>query len=170
MAITTAELQIRFSGGASNSDPNASIGGTKSSNSMTDNTLNNLFDDVSGGESLTGDTEYRHVYIHNSNGSLTLQNVRIYISSDTTGTGDEIDIALGNAANNATETAIANESTAPSPTLTFTHPTTYAGGLAPANLVNGQHMSLWIRRTVNVGGAAKTNNTAIWNADGDTPE
>jgi hypothetical protein len=170
MPITTAELEIRFSGGAGNSDPNASLGGVKSSVVMTDNTLNNLFDDVSGGESLSGDTEYRHVYIHNADPSLTAQNVRIYISSDTTGTGDEINIALGNAANGAQETAVANESTAPSPVLTFTHPTTYAGGLAPSNLANASHVSLWIQRVVNVAGAAKTNNTAIWNVDADTAE
>lgn len=168
--ITTAELEIRFSGGAANSNPNASLGGTKSSVSMTDATLNNLFDDVSGGESSAGDIEYRHVYIHNADPSLTAQNVRIYISQDSSGTGDEIDIALGNAANGAEETAVADESTAPSPALTFTHPTTYAGGLAPSNVANGSHCSLWVRRTVNVGGAAKTNNTAIWNVDCDTAE
>lgn len=170
MPITTAELEIRLSGGAGNSDPNASLGGVKSSTVLVDATLNNLFDDVSGSESNAGDIEYRHVYIHNADAALTAQNVRIYISQDSTGTGDEIDIALGNAANGANETAIANESTAPSPTLTFTHPTSYGSGLAPSNVANGSHCSLWIRRTVSAAGAAKDNNTAIFNVDADTAE
>lgn len=170
MPITTAELEIRLSGGAGNSDPNASLGGAKSSTILTDATLNNLFDDVSGSESNAGDIEYRHVYIHNADPSLAGQNPRIYISQDSSGTGDEIDIALGNAANGAQETAVANESTAPNPALTFTHPTTYGSGLAPSNVSASSHISLWIKRIVSAGGAAKNNNTAIFNVDVDTAE
>lgn len=170
MPITLAEVEIHLSGGSGNSDPNASLAGIISTTILVDATINNLFDDVSGSESNAGDIEYRHVYIQNADPSIPLTDPRVYISQDSTGTGDEIDIALGNAANGATETAIANESTAPSPGLTFTHPTTYGSGLAPSNVTAGSYFSLWIRRTVNAGGAAKNNNTAIWNVDGDTAE
>jgi hypothetical protein len=170
MPITTAEVEIRLSGGAGNSDPNASLAGVKSSTVLVDATVNNLFDDVSGSESNAGDIEYRHVYIHNADGSLVGQTPRIYISQDSTGTGDEIDIALGAAANGATETAIGNESTAPGGGVTFSHPTTYGSGLAPSNVNAGSHISLFIRRTVSAGGAAKNNNTAIFNVDLDTAE
>jgi hypothetical protein len=170
MPITTTELEVHLSGGGGNSDPNASLAGIISTTILVDATLNNLFDDVSGSESNAGDVEYRHVYVKNADPSLTAQTPRVYISQDSTGTGDEIDIALGNAANGATETAIANESTAPSPTLTFTHPTTYGSGLAPSNVTFGSYFSLWVKRTVQAAGAAKNNNTAIFNVDVDTAE
>lgn len=170
MPITTTELEIRLSGGAANSDPNASIGGAKSSTVLTDATLNNLFDDVSGAESAAGDVEYRMVYIHNADPSLTATALKIFISQDTTGTGDEIDIGLMAAANGATETAVANESTAPGGGVTFTHPTTDSGGLVEENIANGSHGGFWIKRTVNVGGAAKTTNTGIITINADTAE
>ena len=70
MPIVASDIKVRLIGGSSNSDPNASLGGVKSSTEVTDNTLNNLYDQVSGSESASGDTEYRCVYIHNSHASL----------------------------------------------------------------------------------------------------
>lgn len=46
MAIIDSEIQYRLSGGASNSDPNASLGGVKSSTAW----VNNMFDDVSAAQ------------------------------------------------------------------------------------------------------------------------
>lgn len=169
MPIGTADIDLRHSGGAGNSDPNASLGGAKSTTEVTDNVLNNLFDDLTGQESNDGDTEYRCLYIHNSHGSLTMQNVRIYISSNTTSTTEEVDIGIGSAAINGTEQTIANESTAPT-SVTFTHPTTYATGLASADIPAGQHRSLWYRRLANAGTAAQNNNTFVLKVDCDTAE
>ena len=57
MSILASDLKFFFSGGGANDNPNASLGGAKSSVAITDNTLNNLFDDVSGTEHEAGDIE-----------------------------------------------------------------------------------------------------------------
>jgi len=167
MAIVAGDLKIYLSGGAGNSDPNASLGGIISSTEVTDNTTHNLFDQVSGTESLAGDTEYRGVYLKNTHGSLTLQNTKIYISSNTGSADTTIDIALDGGATNATMETLSDESTAPSGE-TFTAPTTYAGGLSIGSLAAGEKKGLFIRRTVNASAAAVNDDAVTIKYDGDT--
>lgn len=167
MPIVTTDIQIRLSGGAANSSVNASLGGAKSSTQVTDNTLNNLFDDVSGAESLAGDTEYRCVYIHNAHASLTMQNVKVYIQSNTSSVDDTWEIGLGSAALNSTEQTIVDEQTAPT-SVTFSAPTTYAAGLAPPDIPFGQHKAIWYKRIVSPAAAANNNDTITINIDCDT--
>jgi hypothetical protein len=167
MAITSSDLKIYLSGGAANSDPNASLGGAISSTEVVDNTTHNLFDQVSGTESLAGDTEYRGVYLKNTHGTLTLQNTKIYISSNTGSADTTIDIALDGGATNATMETLSDESTAPSGE-TFTAPTTYAGGLSIGNLAAGEKKGLFIRRTVNASAAAVNDDAVTIKYDGDT--
>ena len=50
MAIAAGDINTYLSGGASNSDPDASLGGAKSSTEWTGGTLHDLFDAVSGDE------------------------------------------------------------------------------------------------------------------------
>jgi len=167
MAIINTDIKIRLSGGAANSNVNLSLGGARSSTEVTDNTLNNLFDSVSGSESLAGDTEYRCVYVYNNHGSLTMQNVRIYISSNTTSADDTWTIGLGTSAINGTEQTVADESTAPTG-VTFSAPTDYAGGLASADIPAGQHRSVWYKRIVNAAAAAIDSNSISLKVDCDT--
>jgi len=167
MAIVASDIKIRLSGGAANADVNASLGGAKSSVEVTDNALNNLFDDVDGTESNAGDTEYRCVYIHNAHATLTMQNVRVYISSNTSSADDTWEISLGTAAINATEQTVGTENTAPSGT-SFSAPTTYAGGLASADIPAGQHRSVWYKRIVTAGAAADNNDAITLKVDCDT--
>ncbi|MGV8823046.1 hypothetical protein [Methylibium petroleiphilum] len=160
MAIASSDIKQRLSGGAANSNANASIGGAKSSNDAP----SNLFDDVDSSETAAGDTEYRCVYIHNNHGSLTLQNAVLWISSNTS--GNRIAVALGAAALNATETAVANESTAPSGP-TFSQPTTKGGGISLGSIPAGQHRAIWIRRTVAAAAAAAADAYTL-RVEGDT--
>jgi len=167
MPIVASDLKIRLSGGAAQSDPNASLGGAKSSVEVVDNTLHNIFDIVTGSESLAGDIEYRGVYLHNGHGTLTAQNVRVYISSPTTSTADEWDIALAGEGLNGTMEVIANENTAPVGE-SFSRPSSYATGLNMGNIPAGQHYGLWLRRTVNAAAPAIDNNSITINYDCDT--
>ena len=167
MAIVASDIKIRLSGGAAQSDPNLALGGAKSSVEVVDNTLHNLFDIVSGTESLAGDTEYRCVYVHNGHGSLTAQNTHVYFSSPTTSTDDEWDMALAGEGLNATAETVANENTAPAGE-TFTRPTTYAAGLDMGNIPFGQHYGLWLRRVVGASAAAIDNNSLTMKVDCDT--
>jgi hypothetical protein len=169
MPIALIDVDIRLSGGAANSNVNASIGGIMSSVLLVNDVLNNLFEDVPGSESLPGEEKYRLVYIQNDHGSLTMKNVRVYVQSDSTAPTEEMDIGLAAAGLNATETAIADQFTAPAG-VSFTHPTTNAAGLAPANIPSGQKYGVWIRETINPASTAKDNSTTIIVVDYDTNE
>lgn len=170
MSIVAADIQFQLSGGGSNTDPNAAIGGAISSTGITDNVSNNLFDNVSSAEAATGDTEYRCWYSKNNHGTLTLGDARAYISQATTSADDEIDIGIAAAAVSATETAVANENTAPA-SVTFSRPTTYAGGLAintTTGLAPAAYRGIWVRRTVNASAAAVTGDNCIVKVEGTT--
>ena len=168
MPIATTDLLIRLAGGSSNTDPNASLGGVMStSTTVVDNTTHNLFDQVDGTESNAGDTEYRSVYLLNNHGSLTAQNTKVYISSNTPSADTDISIGLAAEGANATMATIANENTAPA-TVTFSQPTTYAGGLSMGNLTAGQRYGLWIKRVVNAGAAAVNDDAVTIKYDCDT--
>lgn len=152
MPIADTDLLIKWTGGASNSDPNASLGGTVSSNGPTSNSLHNLFDEVSGSESLPGDIEYRAVALRNNHGSLTAKSTKIYITVDAS---SYYDLALAGEGLNTNPESIANESTAPAGE-SFSHPTNYAGGLSMGNIPNGQFYAYWVRRTIPAAAPAAT--------------
>lgn len=157
---------MRLSGGSGNTDPNASLGGAISSTAVTDNSANNVWDDVSGSETSAGDIEYRCVYIRNSHATLTAFSTKIWIDTNTTSSSTTVDIGLGSSAVNGTEQTVANESTAPS-SVTFSAPgvgTELSIGSIPA----GQHKAVWIRRTVTAGGSATDDDTYILKVSCDT--
>lgn len=153
MPIVSTDIELRYSGGTGNTSPGAALGGAMSTaggGTVDTAVKNDLFDDVSSAEAAAGDTEYRGVYVKNNHGSLTLQDARVYHSADSANASDVLDIALADEAVNATIETIANESTAPvGPS--FTHPTTYAGGLAlnsTTGLATQENKGVWARRTI----------------------
>jgi hypothetical protein len=169
LPIVTGDIQWRLSGGAGNADPNASLGGIMSATAIVDATNDNLFDDVSGAESSAGDIEYRGFYVRNNHGSLTLQGSVIYISSLTSSADTEFDLAVAAEAMNVDMATIANESTAPA-TVSFTRPTTFAGGLqlnGATGLTSGSRRGCWIRRTINAAAAAAADAGTL-KVEGDT--
>ena len=159
MPIISTDIVYRLSGGASNTDVNASLGGAKSSTNVGTG-LHNLFDVVGSAEAATGDTEYRCVYVHNNHGTLTMQSAKIWISSNTPSTDTSVEIALGSSAVNGTETSVANENTAPSGP-TFSAPASEGAALSIGDIPAGEHKAVWIKRIVNTGAAA-------YNSDGAT--
>lgn len=81
MTTTANDISIWLSGGASNINPNQSLGGDPSIFPITSNVLNNLFDDVTADEAADGLEDYRCVYIFND-GDTSVWNVKIFIYSD----------------------------------------------------------------------------------------
>lgn len=160
MPIVSTDIQYRLSGGAANASALASIGGAKSSNSSP----SGLFDDVDSTESGAGDTEYRCVYVHNNHGSLSLQNAVLWISANTT--GSRIAVGAGAAAINATETAVANENTAPAG-VTFSQPASKGAGISLGTIPAGQHKAIWLRRIISAATGA-ANDTYTLRVEGDT--
>jgi len=167
MAIVAGDIEYRLSGGASESDPNLSLGGVVSSVEVVDASDNNLFADVSGDDASSGVTHYRLIYVYNNHGSLTLQGAKVWISTDTTSSDDEIDIALAGEGLNVNAETIADEDTAPVGE-SFTHPTTKAGGLTLGDIPAGQYFGVWIRRVVGSSASAIAANSGIISVEGDT--
>lgn len=162
MPIVSTDIKYRLSGGASNTDPAAALGGAKSSTDAA----STIFDDVSSAEATAGDIEYRCVYVHNNHGSLTLQGAKIWIQTQTPSADTDVAIGLGSSAVNGTEQTVANEGTAPT-SVTFSAPSSFAGGLTIGDIPAGQHKAVWVRRTVNAGAAAASDSFAL-RVQGDT--
>ncbi len=167
-AIITAELKWQLTGGAANADPDLSIGGAQSSVEITDASDNNLFDDVSGDEASSGDTEYRCFTLKNTNASITLQNSKLWFTANTTSADDTLDMALSGLGLNTEPETLANESTAPSNGETFSAPASKAAGLAVGNIPNGQYYPIFLRRTVDAAASAVDANSATMKWEGDT--
>ena len=66
MPIASSDMLFCLAGGAGNSTPSLSLGGSKSNTTITDGTMNNLWDDVSAAEASAGDTEYRAFFVMNT--------------------------------------------------------------------------------------------------------
>ena len=162
MPIISTDIKYRLSGGASNTDPAASLGGAKSSTDAA----STIFDDVSSAEATAGDIEYRCVYVHNNHGSLTLQGAKVWIQTQTPSADTDVAIGLGSSAVNGTEQTVANEGTAPTG-VTFSAPSSFAGGLTIGDIPAGEHKAVWVRRTVNAGAAAASDSFTL-RVQGDT--
>ena len=171
MPIVTAELLWKYSVNTGPGDstaqpnPNDSIGGFMSSTQWTGGTLHDLFDVITGDENAASESEYRCVFVHNTNASLALTNAKVWLAAETAG-GADIALALdGTGPVSATSASaqaerVANENTAPAGE-TFTSPTTKAAStLSIASLGAGQCVGVWIRRTAT--------NSAAMNEDGFT--
>jgi hypothetical protein len=157
MSIITGDFTFRLSGGAGNSNANASLGGAKSSTAVS-SAVDALFDAAAAAEAAAGDVEYRAIYLHNANGADQMTAARVWVNANTPLAGTTLDIGVGTAAVNGTEQTVADESTAPSG-VSFSAPSTAGTGLALGNIPAGQHKAIWLRRTVTAGSGASANDT-----------
>ena len=171
MAITSSNIKFYLSGGGSNSNVNASIGGAISSVEVTDNSLHNLFDKTLGTESTAGDIEYRCIYVKNTHASLELELAKIWISTNTSSPANVIAIALDGAGKGGTAETETDENVAPTGE---TNPTAYSGGLSldgggsGTGLGYGVAYPIWIKRTIAAGATAVDNVTFVLSVQGDT--
>ncbi len=165
MPIVAGDIDFFLSGGAGNSDVDASLGGVISATEIVDNTLHNLFDKVTGDESLAGATNYRGIYIVNSHGSLTLESAVVWIDLNTTNT--EIAIALAGEGVDATMETISDEDTAPVGEV-FTQPANKAAGIAIGDMAFGEKYGLWLRRVIAAATSAENAATFHIKVEGDT--
>ena len=128
---------------------------------LTDDVVNNIWDDVSAGDASAGDTEYRCAYVQNTHDSISVANVAVEIGTDPAESNWEL--ALGAAGKNGTETEVANEDTAPAT------PTFGTGSIAIGALDAGDNFPFWIKRIVSAGAGAATPDSGVLNVCGDDP-
>lgn len=167
MPIVAADFEFRLSGGAANSDPNASLGGAKSTTQIVDATVQNLFANVSGAEAAAGSTKYRGLYFHNGHATLALQNAVLWIQQETPSADTLVNLALAGEGLNGTMETVADEDTAPVGEV-FTHPTTKGAGLSLGNVPAGQHYGIWVQRIVSAAAAAANADNAVLRVEGET--
>lgn len=167
MAIVAGDIDFLLSGGGSNADPDASLGGAISSTEITDASLHNLFDVVGSAEASAGDVEYRCMYVKNSHATLTLSNAVVWIQTQTPSDDTAIAIALAGEGVNGTAETIADESTAPAGE-SFTAPANEGAALAIGDIPPGEHQAIWVRRTVSAAASAYTGDSVVLRVKGDT--
>jgi len=180
VAIAQGDLLYKYTGASSHdaaqTDPDASLGNYRASSNITSGSDNNLFDDVSGDEASSGDTEYRAVGFLNNHGSLTLSNIKVWISADT-GNGED-DISFDVEVPSVSETTgaiqtIADESTAPTGLGGWSDATSKATGKAApgsgGDLAAGDWFGIWWRRVISASASAATAESCTVRVEGDTP-
>ena len=169
MAITDTNLKWYYSGGASNSDPDASLGGVISSVEVS-TSIHGLFDRVTGPEATDGTIEYRCVFFKNTDSDANgLVDPAVFIQSNSSSTDTTLAIGLDPAGKSASATTIGSEASAPAG-VSFSAPTDYAGGLAlPSDpYAQDAYIGIWVRRTVDTGSAADSSDAATLRVQGDT--
>ncbi len=178
MAIVAGDILYKLSvvagaGNTTGGTPATSLGDQISTTQITDATLNNLFDDVSGDENAASDVEYRCIFVHNAHATLTWTTVVVWLSAETAG-GASCAIAVDDFAANpigqasAQADAIADESTAPGAGVgAFSSPTTKGTGLALGNIAAGYCRAIWVKRTA-ANTAALDNDDVTIRCEGDT--
>ena len=177
MPIVEADIEYYLSGassdGGSQSDPNASLGNYRSSSEIVDATLNNLFDNVSGDEAESGDTEYRAIFVKNAHGSLTWQGVKLWIVAqpDARGTKEsfEIGIEAPSAQPDGYIQTIVDESTPPA-AISFSAPSSKGAGLDIGDLAAGYIYGIWLKRIVPANTEVKDSAQVQIRCEGDTGE
>jgi len=178
MAIVQGELLYKYTGASSHdaaqTDPDASLGNYRASSNITTGVDNNLFDDVSGDEASSGDTEYRAIAFVNTNGSLALTSCVVWISVDTGNGEDDISFdveAPSNETNGYIQT-IANESTAPTGLGGWSDATTKGTGtdcpLTSNEVGAGEWFGIWFRRVISASASAQTAEAVTIRVEGDT--
>ena len=142
------------SSGQTQSDPNASLGGYRSTTELSATSMKNLFDDVSVVEALLGDTEYRMIDVYND-GTGTAYGVQLYMQTATSSSSTELN--FGYSATNQPHAdswngeALSNESTAPaSPSMSFSN-YTKTSPLSLGTIPASQSKRVCVRRTVTAG-------------------
>ena len=167
MPIASSDILFKYSiktGSAGNSlaqtDVNASLGKYISTTLWTGGNLHDLFSPITGTENMSGQVDYRCIFIHNNHGSLTFQGVVVWIStqgaSATASIGVDPTAASGISSSSAQAVQVANTTTAPAG-VTFSTPLTEGTGISLGDIEAGQCIAIWIRRTAH--------NTLAYNFD-----
>ena len=145
--ITSTDILFLLSGGAANSDTDASLGGVVSSTEIVDDTVNNLFALAGAAEADAGSVKYRGFFVKNDHATLTLTAPKIYISSNTTSPTTAVTVALASETGSPMDT-IADEDTAPDPAVTFVTAVDFDNGLSLGDLAPGEVKGVWVKWTV----------------------
>ena len=143
------------------------LGGTITGTEIVDATLNNLFDLVSSDGAVDGETNYRCLYVKNANTTLTLKNGLAFLFSNTASLSTEVAIGVGTSNVGGIEQSIPNENTSPIG-VNFIEDLGSENGVDLGNITGTSHKAIWLRRIVNSGTTASSEDSAVIVVQGDT--
>lgn len=138
----SALLELRLTGGASNSDPELSLGGDSSSVALSLTPMNNLFKDVTPSMRENGGYTFRALSINNS-GDTTAGVIKAYMSTETSNADTHIEFGL-----DSTTQSIVSETAVPAGVTFAAY--TEASPLSITDIVAGAAQRIWIKRVVDV--------------------
>jgi len=143
--------EFYLTGGTTNTNPNLSLGGGTSTETLSATALNALFDNVTPDEAVAGDIEYRVLALKNV-GDAALTSLEVFVSQETPSPATSIDIGY-----DTTTQTLADESTAPT-NVVFGH---YTDGnrLSLPDISAGGEVRIYFRRTVQAGATNYPNDT-----------
>lgn len=171
MAITSEDIEFRLStksGAAGDSQAStsaASLGKYMSTTEITDASLHNLFDLITGDENAAEDIEYRCFFVYNTHETLTWEGVKVWLSDEVAGGADAAIAVDQVAASDHDESdpqanEIADEDTAPDGE-SFSAPTSKEAGLDVGDLGPGKCRAIWVRRTATDSGPVDEDGVTI---------
>lgn len=176
MPITSGNLEYYLTGTTSvNTDPDASLGGFLTSQAITDADDNNLFDDVTGDESASGDTEYRALGFDNAHTTLTLQNTKGWIATTTPSTDTYIELWPETPTSDEIQT-VASESIEPTGASGNWNSSTTKGsgfdltseGESTGDIAATEWVGIWIKRVVGSSASAYSGDYVTIKVEGET--
>jgi len=161
MPVSPSEIVLRLSGGPTNTDPDAAIGGAKSATAATPG-QGGLFRDVTIAEAGAGVTLYRCFYVENTNPADVASAVGVFIASQSSSPDSVVEVGVGASGINSTETSIADEFTAPAGVSFSSAAANATTALAIGNLPPGEHGVVWFKLTVSPGAANDPADSAVF--------
>jgi len=172
MPILESDLIHRLSGGASNTNPNLSIGGVMSTDPggvIVSDSDNNDMDDITSTEADAGIVIYHGYFYSNevSSAPLTWTGPVFFVDSQTSSGDTGVDIAIAAEPKNSTIETLANEETAPSGGVSFERPVNKAGGIQIGDLLQFDFRGHWVKYQVEPGAVSTADQYTI-KAEGDT--
>lgn len=180
MPISPSDILWKLSAASSavgdsmmSSGPGTNLGKYMSSDTITDNVIDNVFTDLTGSQNATSQVDYQCIFIHNSNATLTLFNTVVWITNEVAG-GANIALAndnMGATIHNSTTaqaTQISFHTTTPVGIGPFSSPTTQPAAISLGSIGPQQCAALWIRRTATNSGPLNLDGITLM-VHGDTP-
>ena len=174
MPLSSLDIVFYYTGEASGPEDNTlSLGGTISANTIPDNVANNVFDDVTGDESETGDTEYRAIAVKNTSSEFDMLNTKVWIEDFTRAAtrGDTIYFALEKSSGSPSSIqSIPDESTSPDEskfvtkignTVSWTEEGSPSNTLEFGTVNPGEWFGIWLKRVVPSTASPYSNRTVV---------
>jgi len=185
LALSSTDLVFYYTGAATTVDTTSSLGGTISANTIWDSIANNVYDDVTGDESTTGDTEYRCIAMKNTHathdyidckawidgcvresGAATRDTISFSLEQPTGGTCDSVDTESDGP---TWERTVPYEGgTTHGWTVEDATDATSSGTQDYGTLVYGTWCFIWLRRQVPAGANAYSNRASTLKWQGET--